>query len=288
MSNNIDKNDNVWPLINDWKTNVALSIVPLNDIDRLAEYSLHLSRIIAYPKLDVCATMYKIDQMGEEIKRRVSELTTLRPTQLIEKLNDYFFKQKDFKGNIQDYYNPLNSYLNIVLERKTGIPITLCILYMRIASFVDLKLFPVNFPTHFLVKHTLDNEDEIIVDVFNGGRIMDDYALKSLLDNYYPKENISLTRAFVEKATAAQVIIRMLNNLKGSYYESQDLETVELINEMILAIDSHYPYAIRDKGMMLLKKNHLSEALKILSSYLEINPEAEDADDILEIIRQMR
>ena len=80
----------------------------------------------------------------------------------------------------------------------------------------------------------------------------------------------------------------MLNNLKGSYYESQALGTVELINEMILAIDSNYPYAIRDKGMMLLKKNQPSEALKILSIYLEINPEAEDADAILEIIRQLR
>ena len=146
--------------------------------------------------------MSKIDKMGEEIKQEVSKLSTIRPTHLIEKLNDYLFKRKDFKGNIQDYYNPLNSFLNVVLEKRTGIPITLCILYMRIASFVDLELFPINFPTHFLVKHALDDEDEIIIDVFNEGRIMDDYGLKSLLDNYYPKENISLTRTFLEKATA--------------------------------------------------------------------------------------
>src|SRR6185436_10414324 len=143
-----------------------------------------------------------------------------------------------FKANTNDYYNPLNSYLNVVLERKTGIPITLSVLYAAVAKVVGSKMYPVSFPAHFLVKHVLeDGSGEIIVDPFNAGRIMDDYSLKALLDQAYPRQNIPLTHALVEKVTAAQVMTRMLNNLKGSYYEAQDFDKYSIANEMVLAID---------------------------------------------------
>jgi regulator of sirC expression with transglutaminase-like and TPR domain len=97
-----------------------------------------------------------------------------------------------------------------------------------------------------------------------------------------------LTHAFVEEATAAQVIIRMLNNLKESYYEAEDLEKIEIANEMIIAIDHYNPDAIRDKGMILLKEQKPLKALEMLNLYLELDPEAEDADTVLEIIKQIR
>ena len=117
---------------------------------------------------------------------------------------------------------------------------------------------------------------------------MDDYSLKTLLEQTYHRQNLSLTHALVEKATSAQVITRMLNNLKGSYYEAQDIDKYGTANEMVLAIDQYNPDAIRDKGIIFLKRGDSSEALKVLNSYLEINPEAEDADEILDIIRQIR
>ena len=276
-------------LIEDWKVSVVNSAVSSNDVDRLAEYALHLSRIIAYPSLDVNITLKKIDDLGQDLKESIKQLMPLRPTQTIEKINNFLFKDIGFKANVQDYHNPLNSYLNIVLQHKFGIPITLSILYMRIAYSVNFKLYPVNFPAHFLVKHVLDDDNsEIIIDPFNGGRIMDDYALKALLDQFYPHQNIPLTRAFIEKATAVQVMIRMLNNLKASYYEAQDLDKSEIANEMIIAIDQHNPDAIRDKGMILLKRGKSIKALEMLNLYLELDPEAEDADAVLEVIRQTR
>ncbi|MDQ3884868.1 MAG: transglutaminase-like domain-containing protein, partial [Thermoproteota archaeon] len=274
------------PLIQDWKSSVVAYITSSDDTDRLAEYALHLARILTYPSLDVSATLSKIDAMGEEVAQILKKGGNIspRPTQIIEKINDYIFAMQKFKPNAEDYYNPLNSYLNVVIERKTGIPITLCILYMKIARAVNFKMYPVNFPGHFLVKHILeDNSGEIIVDPFNGGRIMDDYSLKTLLDQTYPQQNIPLTHALVEKATAADVVIRMLNNLKGSYYEAQDMDRYNVANEMVLAIDGYNPDAVRDKGIILLKKGDSSEALKVLNAYLEINPEAEDADDVLDI-----
>jgi regulator of sirC expression with transglutaminase-like and TPR domain len=281
--------NNLQPLIEDWKVSVVNSAASSNNIDRLAEYALHLSRIVAYPALDVNITLKKIDALGEDLKESIKQLMPLRPTQTIEKINNFLFKDMEFKANVQDYHNPLNSYLNIVLQHKFGIPITLSILYMRIAYSVNFKLYPVNFPAHFLVKHILeDDNSEIIIDPFNGGRIMDDYALKALLDQFYPHQNVTLTRAFIEKATAVQVMIRMLNNLKASYYEAQDLDKAEIANEMIIAIDQYNPDAIRDKGMIFLKRGKSIKALEMLNWYLELDPEAEDADAVLDVIRQIR
>ncbi|HZC88473.1 MAG TPA: transglutaminase-like domain-containing protein, partial [Nitrososphaera sp.] len=241
------------------------------------------------PGLNVADTLSKIDSIGMEVAQAIKKGGITRPTQIIEKINDWMFNIEKFKPNVDDYYNPANSYLNVVIERKTGIPITLCILYLRIAYATNFKMYPVNFPGHFLIKHVLeDNSGEIIVDPFNSGRIMDDYALKTLLDQMYPRQNIPLTHALVEKATTAQVIIRMLNNLKGSYGEAQDFEKYAIANEMVLAVDQYNPDAIRDKGRILFAKGDSGEALKVLNLYLEINPEAEDADEILDLIRQIR
>jgi regulator of sirC expression with transglutaminase-like and TPR domain len=278
-------------LIEDWRSSVVTHVTSSDDTDRLAEYALHLARILAYPSLDISGLLSSIDTMGQEVALMLKKSgnTPPRPTQIIEKINDLLFNVQKFKANTDDYYNPLNSYLNVVIERKRGIPITLCILYMKVARSVNFKMYPVNFPGHFLIKHILeDNSGEIIVDPFNGGRIMDDYSLKALIEQAYPQQNIPLTHALVEKATAAQVLIRMLNNLKGSYYEAQDIDRYNIANEMVLAIDPYNPDAIRDKGIVLLKKGDPSEALKVLNSYLEINPEAEDADDVLDIIHQIR
>ena len=281
--------ENLQPLIKDWKISVVSSAVLSNNSDRLAEYALHMSRILAYPDLDVRSALKDIDVMGEEFRRLIKKLMPLRPTQMIEQINNFLFKDKQFKANIQDYYNPLNSYLNVVLEHRCGIPITLSILYMRIAFSVNFKLYPVNFPAHFLIKHMLDDDDvEIIIDPFYGGRIMDDYSLKALLDQFYPHQNIALTRAIVEKANVGQVLIRMLNNLKTSYYESQDLDKAEIANEMIISIDQHNPDAMRDKGLILLKRGNPLDAVKMLNLYLELDPEAKDADEILDIIRNNR
>jgi len=277
--------------VKDWKASVVQEITSGDNLDKLAEYALHLSRILAYPGLDVGTCVAKIATMGQVIVENIKKSSGMhrRPTQIIEKINDYFYNVQKFKPNTNDYYNPLNSYLNVVLERKTGIPITLCILYLSIARTVGLKMQPVSFPGHFLVKHVLeDNSGEIIVDPFNSGRIMDDYSLKSLLDQAYPHQNIPLTHALLEKCTSAQVVTRMLNNLKGSYYEAQDMEKYRIANDMVLAIDPYNPDAIRDRGVILLKEGSREEALKVLNMYLEINPEADDADEVLDIIRQIR
>jgi regulator of sirC expression with transglutaminase-like and TPR domain len=275
--------------VRDWQDCVVRHVVSADDHTKLAEHALNLARILAYPDLDVKANLASIDEMGAKVAHALKSKGITRPTLTIEQINEYLFSDQKFRPNTDDYYNPLNSYLNVVLERKAGIPITLSIIYMRIAQDAGFPMLPVNFPAHFLLKHVMEGDNgEIIVDPFNGGRIMDDYALKALLERSYPHQNIAMTHAFVEKATSAQVMTRMLNNLKSSYYEAQDMERYEVANEMVLAIDQYNPDAVRDRGVVLLKKGKTEEALDALNAYLEIDPEAEDADDVLDVIRQIR
>lgn len=279
---------NIQTALNDWHTNVV-SHMTINDPSKLAEYALHISRIVAYDHLIIKDELLKIDEIGKKINKSMKNFSESRPTKLIEKINHQLYKIENFKGNRDDYYNPSNSLLNIVVKRKTGNPLTLSILYIQLAHSLNFTLYPVNFPSHFMVKHVLDDEEnEIIIDPFNEGRIMDDYSLKELLDHFYPKMNIALTRKLVDRASNPDVITRMLNNLKTSFFECQDLDNAELVNEMILDINSEDQHSLRDKGMVFLHKKNYKQALEFFNSYLEKFPEANDADTILELIRRIK
>ena len=274
--------------LKDWHSSVV-SKMAINDPSKLAEYALQISRIVAYDNLVIDDELSKIGDIGRKIAKSGKNSSEFRPTQLIEKINHQLYKVENFKGNRDDYYNPSNSLLNTVIKRRTGNPITLSILYIQLANSLNFTLYPVNFPSHFMVKYVLDDEEnEIIIDPFNEGRIMDDYSLKELLDHFYPKMNIALTRKLVAKASNPDVIIRMLNNLKTSFFECQDMDSAELVNEMILNINRDDQHSLRDKGMVFLHKKSYSQALEFFNLYLEKFPEANDVDTILELIRKIK
>jgi regulator of sirC expression with transglutaminase-like and TPR domain len=252
----------------------------IDDPSKLAEYALHVSRIVAYDSLVIPDELAKIEEIGKKVAKSMKGSSEFRPTQFIEKINHQLYKIENFKGNRDDYYNPSNSLLNTVIKRKMGNPITLSILYIQLAKSLNFTLYPVNFPSHFMVKHVLDDEENEI--------IMDDYSLKELLDHFYPKMNIALTRKLVDKASNPDVIIRMLNNLKTSFFECQDLDSAELVNEMILDINGNDQHGLRDKGMVCLHKKKYEEALNFFNTYLEKFPEASDVDTILELIRSIK
>ena len=271
----------------DWNKSVVKDLAS-DDVCRLPEYVLQLSRIIAFPELDVRNEISKIDQIGLKIRKTLENFSQSRPTEIIERINDQLYRKEKFRPNRDDYYNPSNSFLNVVIRRKIGIPITLSIVYMRVAESLDFKLVPVSFPSHFLIKYILEGESEIIIDPYNEGRIMDDYSLKQLLDQTAPRLSVALTRDFVARASVTKVMIRMLNNLKTSYFECQDIDKAELVNEMILHIHSNDQYGLRDKGMIMLKRKYQQEALELFNQYIEKYPEADDIDPILELVRKLK
>jgi regulator of sirC expression with transglutaminase-like and TPR domain len=277
-------------LIKDWEKNVVIKLNEKENIKEISEYILHIAKIINYPDLSIEHYMKQIEEIGEELKRKIKNPKVMRPTHIIEKFNEFFFDDIKFHPNINDYYNPINNYLNIVLEKKIGIPITLSIIYIHLASFLNFELEPVNFPSHFLVKYILDKDSNeyIIIDPFNKGRIMDDYILQDLLNKVNPRLKVSISNSTLEKASTSQILIRILNNLKNGYMEVDDMNKIEIINEMILSLDNFNPEAIRDRGIISYRNKKFKQALKSFYKYIELNPEAEDIDKILKLIRQIR
>jgi regulator of sirC expression with transglutaminase-like and TPR domain len=276
--------------LEDWKKTVIDKVQENDDIVNITEHVLHIARIIDYPNLKISEYMNMMNEMGKELTGQIKNTKGMRPTHVIEKLNDFFFDDKKFQPNISDYYNPVNNYLNIVLEKRTGIPITLSLIYIHLASYMDFKLHPVNFPSHFLVKYVLDedSDESIVIDPFNKGRIMDDYVLQDLLNKAYPRSTISLSNDLLKKANSLQITIRVLNNLKNGYMEVDDLNKIMKINEMILSLDSTSSEALRDKGIILYRNKEYEQALEILYKYIDLNPEASDIDRILELVKQIR
>ncbi|ALI34965.1 hypothetical protein NMY3_00756 [Candidatus Nitrosocosmicus oleophilus] len=276
--------------LEDWKKTVIDKVQENDDIVNITEHVLHIARIIDYPNLKISEYMNMMNEMGKELTGQIKNTKGMRPTHVIEKLNDFFFDDKKFQPNISDYYNPVNNYLNIVLEKRTGIPITLSLIYIHLASYMDFKLHPVNFPSHFLVKYVLDedSDESIVIDPFNKGRIMDDYVLQDLLNKAYPRSTISLSNDLLKKTNSLQITIRVLNNLKNGYMEVDDLNKIMKINEMILSLDSTSSEALRDKGIILYRNKEYEQALEILYKYIDLNPEANDIDRILELVKQIR
>jgi len=276
--------------LKDWKKTVIEKVQENDNIVKITEYVLHIARIIDYPNLKISEYMSMMNEMGKELNSQIKNTKSMRPTHIIEKLNEFFFDDKKFQPNISDYYNPVNNYLNIVLEKRTGIPITLSLIYIHLASYIDFKLHPVNFPSHFLVKYILDQDtdESIVIDPFNNGRIMDDYILQDLLNKAYPRSTISLSNDLMKKTDSSQILVRVLNNLKNGYMEVDDLNKIMKINEMILSLDSSSSEALRDKGIILYRNKEYEQALEILYKYIDLNPEANDIDRILELVKQIR
>lgn len=282
----------VESIINDWKTDVVEPIIKVNDLDKITNSALQLSKILYHDDLDLEKNLHDIRilqrELNDKVKERSKKEIVNRPTQIIEIINEFMFKEKEFRSNIHDYQNPMNNFLNVVLEKKIGIPITLSIIYISLGNSINFRLYPINFPGHFLVKHILDeNRNEIIIDPFNQGRIMDDYSLKNILDRFFPYQKILVTKSLLEKTTLSYVIIRLLNNLKESFFEIQEFERLNIANEMILSIEPQNSHAIRDKGIILYNENP-QKAEELLIKYLELEPEANDADSILNTIKNLR
>ena len=198
-------------------------------------------------------------------------------------LNEHLFDNLGFKGDYDDYYNPKNNFLNEVIDKKSGLPITMSILYAEIAKFIGLELKIVGFPGHVLVKYN----EEMILDPFNDGRLLDIDDLQEILDENFDGD-VDFQPEFLDEMETEQVLIRMTRNLKNSYIQSYAYEKALRCVDMVLGIEPDSPEDIRDKGILEERMLNSDIALEHLNRYLEINPNAEDVDFILELIRSIK
>ena len=247
----------------------------------IIEKSLKFAQVLEYPDLNVDAYIQKINRIGMSLKESINDVKN--PTYLISMLNEHLFQNLGFRGDNDDYYNPKNNFLNEVIDKKSGLPITISILYVEIAKFVGLDLKIVGFPGHVLVKYN----EEMILDPFNDGALLDVDDLQDILDTNFDGQ-LEFQPEFLDEIKPEQLLVRLARNLKNSYIQSYVYDNALRCVDMVLAIEPESPEDIRDKGILEERMLNSEIALKYLNRYLEINPNAEDVDFILELIRSIK
>ena len=247
----------------------------------LIEKCLKLAQILEYHDLDISKYIKKINEVGNSLSLKINEIKN--PTYLISMLNEYLFDELGFRGAEEDYYDPGNSFLNVVFDKKTGIPITLSIIYAEIAKNIGLDLQIVGFPGHVIVKY----KNEIILDPFYRGRLLTIDNLEEILDRNFG-DGIEFIPEYLNEATTEQLLTRLLRNLKNSYTQSYAYDKAMKCTDMILGMEPESPEEIRDKGILEERLLRYDKALPLLNKYLELQPEADDADFILELIKSVR
>jgi len=247
----------------------------------LVEKCLKFAQILEYPNLDVDEYIQKINRIGMSLKESVNDVKN--PTYLISMLNEHLFENLGFSGDDDDYFNPKNNFLNEVIDKKVGLPITISILYVEIAKIIGLDLKIVGFPSHILVKYN----EEMILDPFYDGNLLDVDDLQGILDTNFDGQ-LQFQPKFLDEIESEQILLRMTRNLKNSYVQSFVYDKALRCTNMVLAIEPESPEDVRDKGILEERLQNSETALKYLNKYLEINPNAEDIDFILEMIRSIK
>jgi len=241
----------------------------------------------AYPRLDVDRYLGDIERMAIRLRARIPQ--SGQPEERVVALNQFLYGDLGFWGNTDDYYDPRNSYLNEVLERRTGIPITLSIVYLEVGRRIGLRLQGVSFPGHFLVKLRL-KKGELVLDPFTGGEPRSESDLRSRLEQALTPERprqLDLDR-YLAPATPRDIVARVLRNLKGIYTKDGKLERALAVMQRLLLVLPESAEELRDRGLIYAQLECFRPAVADLQSYLRRSPEAADASDIHAKVVELR
>jgi regulator of sirC expression with transglutaminase-like and TPR domain len=232
-----------------------------------------------YPDLNERKYLNRLDRFAQDIQTRLAPHASKHQTVLA--LNNYLFSEQGFTGNTEDYYDPRNSFLNDVLDRKLGIPILLAIIYMEVGRRLGLAVSGISFPGHFLVKVSIDNED-LIIDPYNHGKELDQDELNARLKTLFGKDapTIEEEPVLLRSATDTEILVRVLRNLKNIYIKQGDVEKALVVFDQILALEPDSTMELRERGKIYEELEYSTQAIKDYERYLELEPDADDADEI--------
>lgn len=251
----------------------------------LAEAALLIAHHLA-ADTDVVLYLKKIETMQSELRRSASAAQSAEDK--IHALNAYLFDEMEYQGNELDYYNPWNSFLSAVIDSKAGIPITLSILYMELGKAIGLDLRGVNFPGHFLVM--VGGEHRRVLNAFNNGEPVGDDDLRGFLaaaQGSAAGAAADLDR-LIQPAANRDILARLLRNLKKIYFDEDDLEmAVETIN-LILLVNPESAEDYRDRGLIYQQLEAFRASLADLTRYLELAPDAGDAQLVRNLLGELR
>jgi regulator of sirC expression with transglutaminase-like and TPR domain len=231
---------------------------------------------IEYPEISTEAFLQLLDSHAREVKERISEDTP--GPEFIQTLNDYLFNELGFHGNSDDYYNPANSCLNEVLANRTGIPITLSLVYMEVSRRLDRTVFGIGLPGHFVVQY-YDDDFTAFIDPFNNGRVLFDVECY-MLAKEVTGVDVSRNPDVLRPVSKRHIVVRMLNNLRAAYFRRQNpAKAIEVLNLLIEAMpESAEEY--KQRGICLAQRQQFKAARRDLETYLRLAPNAPDRDQI--------
>lgn len=246
-----------------------------------------------YPDLDTQAVLADIDAMADKLKRRIPADAV--PVQRLRWLNRYFFQELGFAGNVNNYYDPRNSYLHTVLSTRRGIPITLAVLYIELATQIGLTARGVSFPGHFLIKlrmHTGKQHGEVVIDPFTGHSLSRE-ELDELLGPYKRSHGLlgefdAPLGLFLQAAPPRDVLARMLRNLKEIHRSNEDWPRLLAVAHRLVILLPHAWEERRDRGLVLAELGQYAQAVEDLSAYLENRPDADDHDALTARVAELR
>lgn len=237
-----------------------------------------------YPQLSVELYLARLDQMAEEVKDRLADETA--PLLVLQEMLDTLYRRRGFGPNRQAYYDPRNSFLNDVLDRGVGIPLTLGIVVLEVGWRLGLPLEGVNFPGHFLVRFRGEALD-LLVDPFDGGKVRFEGQAQELLDRAYGGV-VRLQPSFVREATRRDMLVRLLTNLKGVYTRVDDHPRALAAVERLLMLMPTAPTENRARGILLARLGRHAEAALQLEKYLRVAPGAADAERVEGMLRDLK
>lgn len=236
-----------------------------------------------YPQLAPEPYLQRLDLYAEMVNDRLAN-ERAAPI-LLGEISKVLFEDEGFRGNAEAYYDPRNSFLNDVLDRRLGIPITLSMVYLEVGWRLGLPLEGVNFPGHFLVRYS-GEAVKLLVDPFQSGQIRFEDEAQDLLDRVYGG-TVKLQDTYLRPADKRDILIRLLTNLKGIYLNNRDDRRALLAVERVLMVRPDSQDDIRDYGMILARNGAHDEAIEQLEKYLQVTPDAADAQRVRLLIDEL-
>ncbi|HEX6833694.1 MAG TPA: tetratricopeptide repeat protein [Rudaea sp.] len=232
-----------------------------------------------YPDLADADYEAQLKQYSRSLRNLLDRADT--PATQLRTLNSFLYDELGFSGDDQDYYDPRNSYLNEVIDRRLGNPISLAVVQIELARRLGVPLEGISFPGHFLVRLPLD-EGIVVLDPFQKGRSLDAAELRRRASTHLDTNQIDDRRLarLLEPATHRAILSRMLRNLKGVYAEGSNWEKALRCCDRLLTLDTHQPTEYRDRGRYYLELGHKRAAREDFKRYLALVPQAEDAETI--------
>jgi len=237
-----------------------------------------------YRELNIENYLHQLDEMADTVRERIQEATL--PEQHITELNRYLFQEKGFTGNTDNYYALGNNFLNFVLDKKIGIPITLGVVYIEVGRRAGLPLVGVNFPGHFLVRYQRDHLD-ILLDVFENGSFMCEDALQAKLQETHG-ESVPLESSMLTEATDKEILARILRNLTRAYTLLENYDKALTAAERITWLLPNAAADYRLLGYLQYKNHAYGEGIAAFETYLQLSDAPPDATAVERNIQHLQ